>query len=450
MKIRSLRTQNLHGYLSLQVKFFTDLTFLIGINGSGKTSAVRALMALLTPAMRDLAHMQFEELAVTIENDGNIVTVRATRSESELRLYVGDEGNPLIVPIFAQEPFESQPHFDERELDYYREHETMHAKHTVLRRLASIPTPMFLDLERRAQVGIRRRRGFEGAARHLAHPPTLSRGSLQNSLVDAHFLAEAEYRRIQAKQRELADALKQDLILSWFAVPTDDSGSFLTRSRQFGKEVEKHRELVYNVLAAIGIPAEAIAHDVEPFFTNVRNIVQRLPSKGNVADLLSADQTLFTQWFAMQPQLTRITKVVERVEQYNKHFAATFAPIQRYLDVVNQFLVDSGKALAFSPTGNLQLALHSRDERRPITALSSGERQLVVILTHLAFNPAARDANLLIIDEPELSLHVKWQEMFVSALRGASEGLQLILATHSPSIIVDRVDRCVDVLAAAK
>jgi len=78
-------------------------------------------------------------------------------------------------------------------------------------------------------------------------------------------------------------------------------------------------------------------------------------------------------------------------------------------------------------------------------ALSSGERQLVVILTHLAFNPQARRANVLIIDEPELSLHLRWQELFVEAVTSAGPGVQLILATHSPSIIKGRIDRCVDV-----
>jgi predicted ATP-dependent endonuclease of OLD family len=120
-------------------------------------------------------------------------------------------------------------------------------------------------------------------------------------------------------------------------------------------------------------------------------------------------------------------------------------PIQNYLTLVNQFLKDSGKSLGFSATADLQVLIEGKKRGRPITALSSGERQLVVILTHLSFNEAARQANVLIIDEPELSLHLRWQEQFVTALQGASAGLQLILATHSPSIIMDREAYCVDV-----
>jgi predicted ATP-binding protein involved in virulence len=88
-------------------------------------------------------------------------------------------------------------------------------------------------------------------------------------------------------------------------------------------------------------------------------------------------------------------------------------------------------------------------EPRDIHSLSSGEQQLVVILTHIAFNPAAQAANVLIIDEPELSLHVVWQEFFVDAIREVNPNLQLILATHSPSIVLDNTENCIDLIESA-
>jgi predicted ATP-binding protein involved in virulence len=115
---------------------------------------------------------------------------------------------------------------------------------------------------------------------------------------------------------------------------------------------------------------------------------------------------------------------------------------------VNGFLADSEKEISFDKSGDLQVSVSPDVGPRPITALSSGERQLVVILTHLAFNPQAHRANVLIIDEPELSLHLRWQELFVDSVMTASPGLQLILATHSPSIIGGRLDSCIDVREA--
>ena len=71
----------------------------------------------------------------------------------------------------------------------------------------------------------------------------------------------------------------------------------------------------------------------------------------------------------------------------------------------------------------------------PINRLSSGEKQLLVMLSSLAFNEDIEGEGVFIIDEPELSLHLSWQELFVKSIIQVNPKLQLILATHSPTII---------------
>jgi recombinational DNA repair ATPase RecF len=46
MQILRFRATNIHGYLSFDVRFDTKLTFLTGINGSGKTSVIQLIVAL--------------------------------------------------------------------------------------------------------------------------------------------------------------------------------------------------------------------------------------------------------------------------------------------------------------------------------------------------------------------------------------------------------------------
>ena len=67
------------------------------------------------------------------------------------------------------------------------------------------------------------------------------------------------------------------------------------------------------------------------------------------------------------------------------------------------------------------------------------------MLTHLAFNNSAQSASIFIIDEPELSLHIRWQEIFTKSVLAVNSKIQDIIATHSPSIIINHVDRCFDV-----
>jgi predicted ATPase len=452
MKINRLSVVDLHGYLSFELKFFDDLTILIGINGSGKTSAVRAIMALLTPAVRDLARLDFERLEVSVTHDNVETVVYATRNETEISMGVVGVAKQLTVPILPRPSFPERRENEDHELDYYRDQEVINSRHPVLERISQLPTPMFLDLERRAQVGIvRRGLAARGTARDRSLPPTLLGGTLLESLRDAQTLAEAAFRENLARQRELADKLKQDLILTHFRI--HERGRWVSLELPTKKEVRdlrRRQKLINESLAGIGISSKEITETVTPFFNAVYELGDKLRGKDLVELMVgkSPETQLVQRWFAIQPQLERINLVIHSVEQHNRSVEEVFEPVERYLALVNQFLHDSGKRLTFAPTGDLRVSIEGKQSTRPITALSSGERQLVVILTHLAFNSAARDANVLIIDEPELSLHIRWQEQFVGALQGASEGLQLILATHSPSIIMDRDVACVDVMEA--
>jgi predicted ATP-binding protein involved in virulence len=53
---------------------------------------------------------------------------------------------------------------------------------------------------------------------------------------------------------------------------------------------------------------------------------------------------------------------------------------------------------------------------------------------------------IFIIDEPELSLHLGWQELFVDSITTSSPETQFILATHSPSIVgsIENEELCID------
>jgi energy-coupling factor transporter ATP-binding protein EcfA2 len=72
--------------------------------------------------------------------------------------------------------------------------------------------------------------------------------------------------------------------------------------------------------------------------------------------------------------------------------------------------------------------------------LSSGEQQILVLAFQILFKAEPR--TLLLIDEPELSLHVTWQSSFIQDLTnmGAQRDLSFLLATHSPSLIGGRED----------
>lgn len=74
-------------------------------------------------------------------------------------------------------------------------------------------------------------------------------------------------------------------------------------------------------------------------------------------------------------------------------------------------------------------------QRIPATKLSSGEQNELVLFYLLLFD--TKSNSLILIDEPEVSLHISWQNSFIEDLKEITElnNLDVIIATHSPDII---------------
>ena len=83
------------------------------------------------------------------------------------------------------------------------------------------------------------------------------------------------------------------------------------------------------------------------------------------------------------------------------------------------------------------------------TDLSSGEQYELVLLYELLFK--VHPNSLVLIDEPELSLHVGWQAQFLKDLEEIAKlaDLNILIATHSPDIIQDRWDLTVELKGLA-
>ena len=67
--------------------------------------------------------------------------------------------------------------------------------------------------------------------------------------------------------------------------------------------------------------------------------------------------------------------------------------------------------------------------------LSSGEKQLLVILLTVLVENG--EHYTLIMDEPEISLHIEWQQQLISLIRELNPNAQIIMSTHAPALIMD-------------
>lgn len=117
---------------------------------------------------------------------------------------------------------------------------------------------------------------------------------------------------------------------------------------------------------------------------------------------------------------------------YPERAAQISTRIDKFFKLVDSLFVETGKRVLIQPTTNTLVFDMSGHTTIPLDRLSSGEKQLLLILTTI-FLQEEKPA-IMLLDEPEISLHITWQEKLITVLRELNPNCQLIMTTHSPSI----------------
>ena len=154
----------------------------------------------------------------------------------------------------------------------------------------------------------------------------------------------------------------------------------------------------------------------------------------------SKDQIILRKMLAFNAQFDKIYRVGQIAINNMKQIENLHAPINRFERSVNMFFKEGNKEIKVGGSGDLYIINRNlgAETRQNIFDLSSGEKQIIILMAYLSFKASSK---IFIVDEPEVSLHVSWQEKFVDALMEASPNNQFVLATHAPSIIAKSVRR---------
>ena len=112
-----------------------------------------------------------------------------------------------------------------------------------------------------------------------------------------------------------------------------------------------------------------------------------------------------------------------------------------FQDIVDDLFSETGKTIKRDQN---EIYFDSYGESISAYKLSSGEKQmLIILLTVLVQN---RQPFVLFMDEPEVSLHVEWQQRLLELLISLNPNVQIMLTTHSPAVIMNGwSDRVTDV-----
>jgi len=426
--LKHLVIKRLYGYLSKEVSLNERITLLVGINGAGKTSVLNVLNWLLVPSLGDLCTHEFEELALSFRWKHKDYLIRCTQSDKQLLLQVkgGEVRRPLRVVLFrpAREiPRDAQPDFRQH---YATLRPEAHEAGT-WNFLSAVPKPVVLGLDRRT-------RSTRPAPREGGSGETDPVNEVQRLAQDGF----AEYRNEAIR---LNDELKDKILLLAFDVDLSRKASPRRNIRISDDQIATLEERVRKYLEQSAVVKSATARGAHVSQAVAGYFKQIKASAKTRRDGSEAESRAL--------QFQRLQRLISFFEEFEQRSEQAYRRIHAYLAETNRFFRDSAKSLLFTARTN-ELAFdlldergNPRDQTRSVELLSSGEKQVLVLLTHLSFDTG----KVFILDEPELSLHPKWQDDFLAAVdRLMASGTQLVIATHSPAIVGTRTESCVPLL----
>ena len=120
-------------------------------------------------------------------------------------------------------------------------------------------------------------------------------------------------------------------------------------------------------------------------------------------------------------------------------------PKRKFQDIIDSLFADTGKKIVRTEN---EIRFSQIGETLVPYQLSSGEKQMLAILLTVLVED--NRPYVLFMDEPEVSLHVEWQQRLIDLIRELNPNAQIILTTHSPAVIMngwmDRVTEVSDVI----
>ena len=132
-------------------------------------------------------------------------------------------------------------------------------------------------------------------------------------------------------------------------------------------------------------------------------------------------------------QVNMGNKIIAALQQGNAQQAQDISrPKTRFQDMVDDLFSETGKKIVRTEN---EIRFSQIGETLVPYQLSSGEKQVLAILLTVLVED--EQPYVLFMDEPEVSLHVDWQQRLIDLILELNPNVQIILTTHSPAVITN-------------
>ncbi|MGB2518151.1 AAA family ATPase [Shewanella algae] len=437
MKILKFSAESIYGFLDVNINFNNDLTFLTGVNGSGKTTSLILMNSILSANFKDLSNIPFKNIILTVEHKKEKHEILCEREKDELRISISSIEEQLNIPFFDKESIDFILNRKNND-DYFENIKLKYSGHPVMEKLSTLPPITFLGLERRIESNDKDNSYYIERERMLSitetgrRRRTILKGSLGMSLMETELRIQDTYKRMRHFEDKQAIKLRNSILYSAFKYTSFDPNKFENANWKDSAHLLDRKNEIMEALSKIDVLDKRVTNEINHFFDRLDSLFRTLESK---------DGGLNIEWLTNQAQIERISELVDIIDDHKSKLDKHFSPINEFLEKINLFINDTDKNIVIDPVGHL-VVVRPDGSKCTIEGLSSGERQILIIIAHAIFKKSPNSGSIFIIDEPELSLHMKWQEMFIDVVKSISPSTQFIMATHSPDIVGDYKNKC--------
>lgn len=393
-------------------------TLLTGANGSGKSTILRSIYRIANGSWLLLQYLPFEFIQLDFENGPPL---RVVKSENKFRVEHGPENS------WDFDPAQVAP-IDLDDLEFGLQREIRRTSPATWEFEGRTYTRKELEMA----LGIREVVEQDSAS-WVAQIPQWFRVSF---ITDQRLVVQPDR---DTRHRDLTSLRKRRLevrsVVSDYAL---DLTNHIARALSTYAAASQSLDRVFprQVVEAVSASADVTDNELDILLDSVAERRKALESVG----LLESEMqpAPFDERKLGAPTVRPVIRVF--AENTLRKFE-TLDDIRRRLEVFTHFLNQhyERKRVNIDQRQGIVLTLEDSSQLQP-TQLSSGEQQILVLAYQVLFQ--TDPGTLILIDEPELSLHVLWQSTLVDDLTtmGEARDLDFILATHSPTLIGDRED----------
>jgi hypothetical protein len=427
MLLKHVIVHNILGEYTHEIKFNDDKNYAIvyGPNGVGKTKLLEIIKAASELSYDALTELPFGKATLTYDDTTELnITRTSVYNEEE------DENNyyctiTLALPDGSKATWQA---VDENDEFYIKRNSVTRLYGKLLEHLTDQDEVHELSPDSIKQWV------YLSCDRELGSAPAAIKAFKDRS--DCH-LIETQRLKIQRSQdrfpdhrpRKLRDLREEDdriTVLSKQIIQLLNEAQ--TQHSQLSRQ--KERSFPNRVLSAAQNHKTRDANRIRELYKSQNEFRDRLAKvvSDSVSEGLELPDGNLDDW-----ALALLDLYVQDASEKLKPFEKILERIELLQTLVNKRLLN--KTLSISENKGLTIRHNGKNEEIPLTSLSSGEQHQIILLCDLLLN--VKEGALVLIDEPEISLHVAWQLDFIPDVIQIAKlvGFRFIVATHSPQII---------------